>query len=776
MNYFISPLINTVTFIYEWVLASIIRSTMVASPPRKGKNGDDSDCGSTSSSQSQQQRKMFGEHNENVNNTPSSSCTDSKMNCKKRIGTTNQQNDKSDSSPSESKRSPMAVSASKSVSLGPRLRSRQNLLPVCEEESLPNVEEKSTNISQQLFASSSSTSCDKDTPSSPPSTKESSTTKRDDNIMSSPPQPPRNLHASPTNNNNTNEEFTVTPSILYTNNSDSKGNNYNNHRHSFSAMKSSQHYHQSPHWSGQVRVNPFSPIPEQYLRPHFPPMTSANSVARGSLKRKQRHSWAHPGFYNLMNFDSPNMSSHDELLLVPPKKKARFNPSSVMPRLDDFDANGDLITEISPKEVAQMNDDVFDTKLSGNKRNLPQCMDSNVREEAGSNIKRMRINRGRYINDFQEVQFLGSGSFGSVNACLSRLDGCMYAVKSISPTGQINKGNDNAHATVQQQAEMEGAGFLYGGRKLMSNQCAIPPTPRSDMRPTKKRPSLSRTSAHELDVNYDLGMLEGSCHWNEGALRRMLREVFALAALCQQDDFRTFHIVRYQQAWLENDGTLYIQTELCSATLRDEMSGKVTIATDASQQSESDITTTTANTRQTINVSRQLKLLREVLLALELVHQQGMVHLDIKPENIFVKNDLYKLGDFGMANAFTKNGEKSSATPDIEEGDSRYMSKDLLDFSPKDLTKCDIFSLGATLYEICSGQPLPSCGEEWQDLRNGKLAGVDGVYLGDIIKEMMHPDADKRPSATDLLSRDILRHDGGNPLLSRTFSTYKVAK
>ena len=152
MNYFISPLINTVTFIYEWVLASIIRSTMVGtSPPRKGKNGDDSDCGSTSSSQSQQQRKMFGEHNENVNNTPSSSCTDSKMNCKKRIGTTNQQNDKSDSSPSESKRSPMAVSASKSVSLGPRLRSRQNLLPVCEEESLPNVEEKSTISANNYF-------------------------------------------------------------------------------------------------------------------------------------------------------------------------------------------------------------------------------------------------------------------------------------------------------------------------------------------------------------------------------------------------------------------------------------------------------------------------------------------------------------------------------------------------------------------------------------------------------------------------------------------------
>lgn len=98
-------------------------------------------------------------------------------------------------------------------------------------------------------------------------------------------------------------------------------------------------------------------------------------------------------------------------------------------------------------------------------------------------------------------------------------------------------------------------------------------------------------------------------------------KVFALAALCQQDDVRTFHIVRYQQAWLEDDGTLYIQTELCSATLRDEMDGKVTNI--GSEQS-------TTTSRQTLDVFRQLKVLREVLLALELLHARGMVHLDIK--------------------------------------------------------------------------------------------------------------------------------------------------
>ena len=111
-----------------------------------------------------------------------------------------------------------------------------------------------------------------------------------------------------------------------------------------------------------------------------------------------------------------------------------------------------------------------------------------------------------------------------------------------------------------------------------------------------------------------------------------------------------------QQAWIEDDGSLYIQTELCTATLRDEMTGTVTIddgsATDSLHR---------------IDVFRQMKVLREVLLALELVHQRGMVHLDIKPDNIFVKNNIYKLRDFGLANASTRNGGQADTMPDVEE-------------------------------------------------------------------------------------------------------------
>jgi wee1-like protein kinase len=59
---------------------------------------------------------------------------------------------------------------------------------------------------------------------------------------------------------------------------------------------------------------------------------------------------------------------------------------------------------------------------------------------------------------------------------------------------------------------------------------------------------------------------------------------------------------------------LYIQTELCTSTLSAEMK------------------------QSPLSVERRYKFLREMCLALEYIHKHGMVHLDIKPENIFVSD------------------------------------------------------------------------------------------------------------------------------------------
>ena len=70
-------------------------------------------------------------------------------------------------------------------------------------------------------------------------------------------------------------------------------------------------------------------------------------------------------------------------------------------------------------------------------------------------------------------------------------------------------------------------------------------------------------------------------------------QVYALAALSDQADTATFHIVRYHQAWME-ENRLYIQTELCSAALSDEI-----------------------KRHNVLTEQRRWKFLREILLALE---------------------------------------------------------------------------------------------------------------------------------------------------------------
>lgn len=216
---------------------------------------------------------------------------------------------------------------------------------------------------------------------------------------------------------------------------------------------------------------------------------------------------------------------------------------------------------------------------------------------------------------------------------------------------------------------------------------------------------------------------------------RMLKEVYALAALSDQADPANFHIVRYHQAWMEQD-RLYIQTELCSGTLCDAV--------------YRDLLRTVP--------SRKYKLLREMLLALEFIHRHNMVHLDIKPENIFIKNDQYKLGDFGLV---TK-AASPAGQEDVEEGDSRYMSMELLTGEKgTDLTKSDIFSLGITMYEICLGRPLPMNGQEWQDIRAGILSPLPNVdrEMASIIQRMMDPKAVQRPTAQALLKHPQLLSD-----------------
>lgn len=77
------------------------------------------------------------------------------------------------------------------------------------------------------------------------------------------------------------------------------------------------------------------------------------------------------------------------------------------------------------------------------------------------------------------------------------------------------------------------------------------------------------------------------------------------------------------------------------------------------------------------------------------MHENQIVHLDIKPDNILFKDSVLKISDLGLARI-----TKIKREGDLQEGDSRYIAKEMLNFTPgMDLTKADVFSLAMTIYQ-----------------------------------------------------------------------------
>ncbi len=104
-----------------------------------------------------------------------------------------------------------------------------------------------------------------------------------------------------------------------------------------------------------------------------------------------------------------------------------------------------------------------------------------------------------------------------------------------------------------------------------------------------------------------------------------------------------------------------------------------------------------------------LEILHQVLSGLEVAHRQGIIHRDIKPGNILLDTSgAVKITDFGLAYL----GEDASLTQEGSIlGTPAYMSPEQITGEP--LTPAsDLFSLGATLYEMLTGVK-PFAGENY---------------------------------------------------------------
>ena len=142
-----------------------------------------------------------------------------------------------------------------------------------------------------------------------------------------------------------------------------------------------------------------------------------------------------------------------------------------------------------------------------------------------------------------------------------------------------------------------------------------------------------------------------------------------------------------------------------------------------------------------------VRYISQVASALDLVHSKHMMHLDVKPANILLdESNEAVLIDFGLAKQYDETGNQTSTTPvGISHGYApmeQYRRGGVGTFSPA----TDIYSLGATLYKLVTGNTPP----EASDVNDDGLPALPQYLSANVraaIEASMQPRRKDRPQS-----------------------------
>lgn len=238
---------------------------------------------------------------------------------------------------------------------------------------------------------------------------------------------------------------------------------------------------------------------------------------------------------------------------------------------------------------------------------------------------------------------------------------------------------------------------------------------------------LYRARQLRLDRPVALKLVEPEVARDPLARERLRREARAVASLDHPN------IVPLYEA-SEQDGTVYIVSRWVEGT---ELG-------------------TLIHSEGALEPRRAARVAAQIGDALELAHEKGLVHRDVKPSNVILtaEGHVY-LTDFGLA----KRAETAAGLTAADQmlGTVDYVAPEQIEGSPPD-ARGDVYSLGCVLYEMLVGEP-PFAGHKGGMAKMWAQVNAEPTPVGE-------RRADVPPALADVVGRAMAKAPAGRPTAS----------
>lgn len=186
--------------------------------------------------------------------------------------------------------------------------------------------------------------------------------------------------------------------------------------------------------------------------------------------------------------------------------------------------------------------------------------------------------------------------------------------------------------------------------------------------------------------------------------------------------------------------------------------------------------------RHQLDSRQRLQLMVQICNAVQYAHEKGVLHRDLKPNNILVdQSGRPKILDFGVARAMDREILVTTMETDAGQlvGTLPYMSPEQVRANPAQIdARSDVYALGVLLYELLADKPpyslkdmpVPEAMRIICDQEATSLSSVDRSFRGDVetvVAKALEKDPSRRYPSAGELGADIERYLDNKPIVAR---------